>query len=126
MSEVSNEMRSRGVSRDQQFREQMEQILVKLRNNPGDITTEDARRLSENYDARDDKSARIISAVEAFAVANEALYEQDASMGQAPHMSLLTVVNDLCAAVDTNPHDVTTEVLRNTESIVSSECSTVT
>ncbi|KAF1839905.1 uncharacterized protein K460DRAFT_297597 [Cucurbitaria berberidis CBS 394.84] len=99
----------------------MEKILVKLKNDPGSITTEDARRLSENVEARDEKSARIISAVESFAVANEALHDQDPSLGQAPHTSLLTVVNDLHAAVDTNPSDITTEVLRTVQTNIVSE-----
>src|SRR2546425_675991 len=81
----------------------MEHTMVKLMNNPSIITTEDARRLSENVAATDEKSARIISAVEAFAVANEDLHDEEPSLGQAPHTSLLTVVNDLNAAVEANP-----------------------
>lgn len=108
-------------TREDLFQQEMEKILVKLKNNPSSITTEDARRLSENVEARDEKSARIISAVESFAVANEALHEQDPNLGQAPHTSLLTVVKDLHAAVDTSPGDVTTEILRTAQSIVSSK-----
>jgi hypothetical protein len=46
----------------------------------------------------------------------------DPQLGQAPHTSLLTVVNDLKVAVDQNPTDVTTEVLRKAQTVVSSEC----
>lgn len=121
MTDVNNGVPKPDVSHDQAFREQMEQILVKLRDNPGTITMEDARRLSENYDAGDERSARIISAVEAFAVANEQLHEQDITMGQAPHTSLATVVTDLNAAVELNPSGVTSQVLRVTQSILSSK-----
>ncbi|KAL6711942.1 hypothetical protein ACN47E_002985 [Coniothyrium glycines] len=97
----------------------MQLILNKLKNDPTAITTEDARRLSENHDAKDERSARIISAIEAYAVANEMLHELDPKLGQAPHTSLLTVVEDLNAAVGASPHEVTDEIFRMTQSIVS-------
>ncbi|OAL55669.1 hypothetical protein IQ07DRAFT_557306 [Pyrenochaeta sp. DS3sAY3a] len=96
----------------------MEKILVKLKNEPGSITTEDARRLSENVEVNNEKSARIISAVESFAVANESLHEEIPPLGQPIHSSLLTIVMDLQIAVQRNPGDVTDEVLRTTQSIV--------
>ena len=110
---------SRSDRRDQ-FQAVMKQILVKLKHNPSSITTEDARRLSENVEARDERSARIISAVESFAIANGNLHEQDPSLGQAPHTSLLTVVKDLHAAVESSPSEVTPEILRTAQSVVSS------
>ncbi|KAH9879223.1 hypothetical protein J1614_002662 [Plenodomus biglobosus] len=100
--------------------QQLEQTLLKLKQNPSSITTEDARRLSENYDTHDRRSARIISAVEAFAVANVEVHDQSPSLGQEIHTSLLTIVKDLHAAVSSNPDDVTDEVLKTAQSVVSS------
>ncbi|KAF2132598.1 hypothetical protein P153DRAFT_420568 [Dothidotthia symphoricarpi CBS 119687] len=94
-------------------------ILHKLKNDPGSITTEDARRLSENTEAKDERSARIISAVESLAVANVEVHEKNPELGQVPHTSLLTVVRDLDAAVARSPEDVTPDVLRGAQSIVS-------
>jgi hypothetical protein len=128
MSDITSEKQSSVSSRrgsEQALHEQMEHILFKLKTDPSSITTEDARRLSENYNASDEKSARIISAVEAFALANEQMYEQDSDIGQPPHTSLTTLVQDLQAAVDATPDDVTTEVLRTTQSIVSSKYSSL-
>ncbi|KAH9873620.1 hypothetical protein IAQ61_004244 [Plenodomus lingam] len=98
---------------------QLEQTLLKLEQDPSRITTEDARRFSENYDAHDTRSARIISAVEACAVANLEVHDQNPSFGQELHTSLLTLVKDLQAAVTCNPGDVTDEVLRTAQSVVS-------
>jgi len=99
----------------------LQAILNKLRNDPASITTEDARRFSENAVVGDLRTAKVISAVEAYATANELLHEVDPRLGQAPHTSLLTVVNDLSIAVDQNPDDVSTEVLRTAQAIVSSK-----
>lgn len=109
------------TSSDQDIQQAMTDILDKLRNDPGSITTEDARRLSENTVADDLQTARIISAVESFAIANEAAHEIDPELGQAPHTSLLTVVNDLKNAVEQNPGGVTTEILRTAQNVVSSK-----
>jgi hypothetical protein len=122
MSATVDKSNAQGSARDEHFTTLLEDILKKLREDPSTITTEDARRLSENAQARDLRSAKIISAVEAFAAASEIVHEVDPSLGQAPHTSLLTVVNDLKVAVDQNPADVTTEVLRTAQAIVSSEC----
>jgi len=119
MSNANTEM---STSDGQYFQRLLDDILDKLRDDPSKITTEDARRLSENTIAGDMRTAKIITAVEAFAAANEALNEVDSQLGQAPHTSLLTVVNDLNVAVDQNPADVTTEVLRTVQSVVSSMC----
>jgi hypothetical protein len=106
------------------FQSLMQDILVKLKNDPSSITTEDARRLSENAVVGDLRTAKIISAVEAFAVASETINEVDPQLGQAPHTSLLTVVNDLKVAVDQNPTDVTAEVLKKAQTVVSSKYTT--
>lgn len=134
MGDTNNEKQSQDSSREptsissreELFQQDMEKILVKLKNEPGSITTEDARRLSENVEANNEKSARIISAVESFAVANESLHEEDPTLGQPPHSSLLTIVMDLQAAVQCNPSDVNDEILRTTQSIVTSKYSTST
>ncbi|KAF2831629.1 hypothetical protein CC86DRAFT_342578 [Ophiobolus disseminans] len=101
------------------MQEVMNEILNKLRDDPSSITTEDARRLSENAVVGDLRTAKIISAVEAFALANEVVHDVDPQLGQAPHTSLLTVVNDLKIAVEQNPTDVTIEVLRTAQNVVS-------
>jgi hypothetical protein len=106
------------------FQSLMQDILVKLKNDPSSITTENARRLSENAVVGDLRTAKIISAVEAFAVASETINEVDPQLGQAPHTSLLTVVNDLKVAVDQNPTDVTAEVLKKAQTVVSSKYTT--
>jgi hypothetical protein len=100
-------------------------ILAKLRDDPRSLTTEDARRLSENAVAGDMRTAKIISAVEAFAVASEVIHDIDPRLGQAPHTSLNTLINDLKIAVEQNPTDVTPEVLRTAQNVVSSKCTTL-
>jgi hypothetical protein len=106
---------------DEYFQDLMQGILTKLKVDPSSITTEDTRRLSENAVAGDLRTAKIISAVEAFAAASETIHEVDPQLGQAPHTSLLTVINDLKVAVEQNPTDVTTEVLQKVQTVVSSE-----
>jgi hypothetical protein len=120
MSEANTEKLQEATG-NKYFQDLMQDILDKLRDDPSSITTEDARRLSENTVAGDLRTAKIISAVEAFAAASETIHEVDPQLGQAPHTSLLTVVNDLKIAVDQNPTDVTTEVLRKAQTIVSSK-----
>jgi hypothetical protein len=109
---------------DDYFQGILNDVFEKLREDPSKITTEDARRLSENAVAGDLRTAKIISAVEAFAAASEVINEVDPQLGQAPHTSLLTVVNDLRVAVDRNPSDVTTEILKTAQTVVSSKSST--
>lgn len=121
MSDVASDERFPGLSREQLLKQQMEQILIKLKNDPSTITTEDARRLSENHDAGDIRSARIISAVEAFAVANREISKDDLNPGQAPHTSLPTIVQDLHTAVERSHNDITSEILQNTLHIVNSK-----
>jgi hypothetical protein len=105
----------------QQFSSHLHKVLDKLQKDPLSITTEDARRLSENYEAHDVRSAKIISAVESLAVAAQEIHEEAPSLGQGPQTSLLTVVNDLKGAVDAKPEEVTNEVLKTTQGIVSSK-----
>lgn len=90
---------------------------------PLSITTEDARRLSEHYEVHDERSAKIISAVESMAVAAQDVHEQVPSLGQGPQASLLTVVNDLKVAVDADPVQVTPEILKTTQGVISSRFS---
>ncbi|XPS70743.1 hypothetical protein M3J09_002945 [Ascochyta lentis] len=94
-------------------------VIQRLRSDPSSITEEDARRFSENVEARDASSARLVSAVESLAAAHSDIYGQHVSLEQKPHPSLLTVVKDLYAVVETNPEDINTEILRTTQSIVS-------
>jgi hypothetical protein len=58
----------------------VEDILDKLRQDPGSITTDDARRLSENAVVGDLRTTRIVAAVKAFAAHNEGIYEVSRSM----------------------------------------------
>ena len=96
-------------------------IIERLRSDPSSITEEDARRFSETVEARDERSARLVSAVESLAAAHNDIYSKDSSLSQSPHPSLLTVVKDLHAAVEANPGDIDAEILRTTQSIVSSK-----
>jgi hypothetical protein len=57
------------------------------------------------------------------AEAAQQIHDETPSLGQGPQTSLLTVVNDLKAAVETNPAEVTVEILRTTQTIVSSKSS---
>jgi hypothetical protein len=120
MSEANTEKLQEATG-NKYFQDLMQDILDKLRDDPSSITTEDARRLSENTVADDLRTAKIISAVEAFAAASETIHEVDPQLSQAPHTSLLTVINDLKVAVDQNPTDVTTEILRKAQTVVSSK-----
>ncbi|KAF2786585.1 hypothetical protein K505DRAFT_200847, partial [Melanomma pulvis-pyrius CBS 109.77] len=104
------------------FQHHLQNVLEKLQKDPLTITADDARRLHEHFDAKDERSARIISAVEALALANQDLRTEKGgvlSLGQEGHASLLTVIEDLLAAVDANPADVTTEVLKLAQTAVS-------
>lgn len=122
MSETNTaKSKSQDTTGNHYFQSLMNEILDKLRDDPSSITTEDARRLSENAVVGDMRTAKIISAVEAFAAASEVIHDVDPTLGQAPHTSLLTVVNDLKVAVDQNPTDVTAEVLRTAQNVVSSK-----
>jgi hypothetical protein len=64
----------------------VEDILDKLRQDPGSITTDDARRLSENAVVGDLRTARIVAAVKAFAAHNEGISEVSRSMYTALSM----------------------------------------
>ncbi|KAF2869386.1 hypothetical protein BDV95DRAFT_98365 [Massariosphaeria phaeospora] len=103
---------------EQMLQGHQQDVLHKLKNDPISITAEDARRFSENFDAHDEHSARIISAVEAMAAAGPELTGTE-SLGDQPHTSILTVVKDLQAVVDADPAAVTTEVLRTAQGVVS-------
>ncbi|KAJ4324825.1 hypothetical protein N0V94_001054 [Neodidymelliopsis sp. IMI 364377] len=96
-----------------------EEVIERLRNDPSSITEEDARRFSENVEVTNPTSARLVSAVESLAAAHNDIYSKNINLGQSPHPSLLTVVKDLHAAVEANPEDINTEILKTTQSIVS-------
>ncbi|KAK7183497.1 hypothetical protein DPSP01_008497 [Paraphaeosphaeria sporulosa] len=99
-------------------------VLDKLRTDPLSITPEDARRLSEQVEVTDRRSASIVSAVESLALVSQDLQQPDAQAGQ-PHMvhearhTQHVLVNDLKAAVDSNPNSVTPDLLKATQEIVS-------
>jgi hypothetical protein len=104
----------------------LHEVLDKLQQDPLSITTEDARRLNENYESSDTRSAKIISAVETLAEANQEIHKEMPTLGHGPLTSLLTIVNDLKAAVDANPAEVNNEILKMTQGIVSSKCPHIT
>ncbi|CAN9195027.1 unnamed protein product [Alternaria alternata] len=102
MSDILSEKTTSDVSSDattssQRFQDQLESVLKKLKTDPGSITAEEARILTENVAEPDDRAVRIISAVESLAIANK----------------------DLHAAVDGSSEEATTEILRVAQSIVS-------
>jgi hypothetical protein len=68
---VSSDVSSDATSLSQQFQDQLESILRKLKTDPSSITAEEARTLSENVAICDDRAVRIISAVESLAIANK-------------------------------------------------------
>lgn len=103
------------------FQQTMEQILVKLKYNPSSISMQDVRHLSENVEVGDERSANLVSAIEAFAIANKELNGPHTSPTQKSSVSLLTIVEDLHAAVDSNPGEVTSEVLSTAQSILCSK-----
>lgn len=102
------------------------EVLDKLRTDPLSITPEDARRLSEQVEVTDRRSASIVSAVESLALASQDLQQLD-TQSDAPHMvhearhTQQVLVNDLKAAVDSDPKSVTLDLLKATQEIVSSE-----
>ncbi|PSN62942.1 hypothetical protein BS50DRAFT_558660 [Corynespora cassiicola Philippines] len=100
-----------------QIQSDMQSVVGKLKEDPLSITPDDARRLSENFNASNPHSARIISAVEALAIANPELHDDKSTLGM-PHASILTLVKDLQVAVDTSPEAVTPEMLSITQNIV--------
>jgi hypothetical protein len=122
MSSNKTEKLHESAGDDKHFQSIVNEVLVKLREDPRSLTTEDARRLSENTVADDARMAKIISSVEAFAVANEVIHDINPHLSHAPHISLPTLINDLKVAVEQNPADVTTEILRTAQNVVSSEC----
>ncbi|KAJ4287950.1 hypothetical protein N0V90_011965 [Kalmusia sp. IMI 367209] len=92
-----------------------------LRNthDPLSITTDDARRLSEHFEATDARSAKIISAVESLAVASRDINFLGPTIGQhEPHLAQMALVNDLKAAVEQHPKSVTPDILKATQGII--------
>ncbi|KAF2270479.1 hypothetical protein CC78DRAFT_611377 [Lojkania enalia] len=106
------------------FHSFFQEVLEKLQKNPLAITAEDARRLHEHFDATDERSAKIISAIEALALAQPDIMATsngkiEAAAPSPPKVCLLTLVNDLAATVDANPDGVSPEVLESTQRVVS-------
>jgi hypothetical protein len=98
-----------------------------LRTDPLSITTEDARRLSEQVEVTDRRSAKIVSVVESLALASQDIQQLNTqtdspSMAQAPRHAQHNLVNDLRAAVENYPNDVTPDLLKATQEIVTSKC----
>lgn len=76
MSEILSEKTSSDISnaattQSNQLEVQLAAILTKLRTDASTITAEEARVLSENVTASDERAVRIISAVEYLAIANK-------------------------------------------------------
>jgi hypothetical protein len=78
ISESSMDASSEQTSEDQlkllvekMSEDQLKLILEKLNNDPSTLTTEEARIASENVTHDDERSVRIISAIEYLAIANE-------------------------------------------------------
>ncbi|CAN9320901.1 hypothetical protein B0T12DRAFT_515912 [Alternaria alternata] len=104
MSGILSEKTASDVSSDattssQRFQDQLESVLKKLKTDPGSITADEARILTENVAKPDDRAGP--------------------SHDQAPHRSLLMAAKDLHAAVDGSSEEATTEILRVAQSIVS-------
>jgi hypothetical protein len=97
-------------------------VVDKLKNDPTTVTADDARRLHEHFNATDKESARLISAIEAVANANGELASVQGdteALAKSGHTSLTTIAEDLLHAVESNPGDVTVEVLKLTQTAVS-------
>lgn len=82
MSDILSEKASFDVSSDattqsQQFQDQLEAILRKLKSDASSITADEARLLSENVTTSDERAVRIISAVEYLAIANKVCITRD-------------------------------------------------
>jgi hypothetical protein len=77
MSDISSEKpfsvssSTMDASSEQQFQDQLKLILDKLNSDPSTITSEEAHILSDNVTLHDERSVRIISAIECIAIANE-------------------------------------------------------
>ncbi|EUC36011.1 hypothetical protein COCCADRAFT_89389 [Bipolaris zeicola 26-R-13] len=84
-------------SQSSQFKNLLEAMLEKLKTDPSSVTVDDARLLFDNFTASDERAVRIISAVEYLAIANKDLHDK----------------------VESSPGEVTIEVLRTTQSVVS-------
>ncbi|KAF2467514.1 uncharacterized protein BDR25DRAFT_374841 [Lindgomyces ingoldianus] len=104
----------------QSFQYHLQKVLEQLQKDPLSITADDARRLHEHYNAVDERSSRIISAVESFAVANHEIQsEKGEPHSVSDEASLQSIVIDLHATIDANPGSVTPEVLKLAQTAVS-------
>ena len=101
-------------------------MLDKLRTDPLSITPEDALRLSDQIIATDDRSAKIVSAVNSLAVVSEEIKELDPRLNGSclchdPGHTQAALASDLNAAVDRHPSNVTPQLLKTVQGIVTSE-----
>lgn len=101
-------------------------MLDKLRTDPLSITTQDALRLSDQIMAVDDRSAKIVSAVNSLAVVSEEIKDLDprfstSALSHDPGHTQAALVTDLNAAVDRYPGNVTPEILKTVQGIVTSK-----
>jgi hypothetical protein len=104
-------------------------VLDKLRTDPLSITPEDARRLSEQVEVTDRRSAKIVSAVNSLAVASQDIKEMDpklklnGELSSKPSHVQAALVTDLEAAVDKYPHEVSPDVFKKVQTIATSKLS---
>lgn len=102
-------------------------VLDKLRTDPLSITPDDARRLSEQVEVTDRRSAKIVSAVNSLAVASQDIKEMGpkldlgGELASKPSHIQAALVTDLEAAVDKYPHEVSQEVFQKVQGIASSK-----
>jgi|SRR5690242_7952848 len=108
------------LARHHRLQSAMELVLGKLRRDPKTVTTEDVRSLTDNAEEADTSTAEVIAAVADVVARNK---EEQAVLGNEASCSinLSKVVEDLLAAVNTLPGEVNTDILKTTQSIVSSE-----
>lgn len=110
------------LARHQRLQSAMELVLGKLRRDPKTITTEDVRSLTDNAEEADTSTAEVIAAVADVVARNkeeQAVKDNKASCS----VNLSKAVEDLLAAVKALPGEVNTDILKITQSIVSSEWS---
>jgi hypothetical protein len=102
------------------FQQKLEEILRLLRFNPSAITASQATFLRQNANPKDERTAAIITAIEAFVGAHQA--EETPYEKGRPDTQMAFIVDDLNSVLDNSKTVVVTpEVLRNAQVAVSSE-----
>lgn len=108
------------LARHQRLQSTMELVLEKLRRDPKTITTEDLHNLADNAEEADTPTVEIIAAVADLVIRNKE--EQSVLSNSISHTTNMSrIVEDLHAAVKAFPGEVNTDILRTTQSIVSSK-----